>query len=51
MALTSSDAVGFRPCLPTSADLGRPEDCFVPKQLGTFAVLGLLRLSPVLMVR
>lgn len=28
--------------LPTSVDLGQPEDCFVPKQLGALAVLGTL---------
>lgn len=43
MALTRSDAMGFWLCRLASVDLGRPEDCFVPKQLGTLTILGLLR--------
>lgn len=45
MALTRSDPVGFRLCRLTFVDLGRPEDCFVPKQLGWGWCHGLVRLS------
>lgn len=40
MALTRSDAMGFWLWLPTSLDLGRFEDCIVPKQLGWAAGYG-----------
>lgn len=45
MALTRSGAMGLWLCRLTPVDLGRPEDCFIPKRLRMLAAREVERLS------